>query len=117
MSDEFNERVRTLASEEIDGRMWGYYYLSWAEEDNWLGGAYVLAYGPVTARLRCSAMGINPGGECMIIRVPDAWPLPPTEYRNRLLNREELLTIDPNAKTIEELKKPIHPKLKDRYPD
>jgi hypothetical protein len=103
--DDFNERVRQLASDEIGGKQWGWFYLSWADEKGWLGAAYIRAYGPVTARLRCSAMEINPGGQCIILRIPADMTLPPVEYRNRLLNKEEILTFDPDAKSLGEWKK------------
>jgi hypothetical protein len=107
---DFDERVRTLASAEIEGKDWVCYYLSWATEDEWLGGAYVLAYGPVTARLRAQAMGIAPcGGECLICRLPDGHPVPSDEYRNRLLTRSDLLEIDPEAKSLRELRKETPP--------
>ena len=103
MEKEFDERVRELASKEIDGKEWNCYYLSWATEDAWLGGAYVLAYGPITARLRCASFGIIPGGgQCLIARHPDNEPIPSEKYRNRLLTREEILEVDPDSKTLGE---------------
>ena len=105
MADEFDKRLVALASEEISRDVWGGFYLSWADEEHWLGGAYVLAYGPITARLRCQTMGINPGGQCLIIKLPDTTPMPLEKYRNRLLTREEILTIDPDSHSITEFEK------------
>lgn len=105
MEEGLDQRIRELADAEIEAKGWACYYLSWADEDKWLGGAYVYAYGPITARLRCAGMRITPGGQCMIIKLPADYPPPAPEYRNRLLNREELLEIDPDSKSLAEFKK------------
>jgi len=105
MANEIEYRIRALAMEEVGANDWGWFYLSWADEKEWKGAAYVMGYGPVTARLRCNAFGINPGGQCLVSKLPDDVPPPPEGYSNRLLNLEELRTIDPNVKTLGELRK------------
>lgn len=105
MEEGLDARIRELANAEIEAKVWACFYLSWAEEKRWLGGAYVYAYGPITARLRCAGMRISPGGQCAIWRLPSDYPVPPDRYRNRLLNKEELLEIDPDSKSIAEFEK------------
>jgi len=103
---ELSEQISKMAGEEIDRKQWSFYYLSWAKDGTWLGGAFAPGYGPITARLRCSAMGIRPeGGECLVVSIPTGQPVPPEEYRDRLLTKEEVLKLYPDSKTIGEFEK------------
>ena len=76
----------------------GVYYLSFADETGFLGGAFVHGHGPITAVERANDLGINPGGEVAI------WgPVPPPvdEAMDRLLTKEEVETTPPKDITIE----------------
>lgn len=65
----------------------GIYYLSFADEERFLGGVFTEAYGIVTAIENTHELGINPGGEVMCI---GPGPAPRPEYLNRLLTKGEL---------------------------
>jgi len=73
-----------------------WFYLSYASEEGFLGGAYVLGYGPVSATAAARQKGISPGGEVMIFPVPKAFEheLPPPAFRERLLSRSEIEALD-----------------------
>jgi hypothetical protein len=101
---ESKEKVMENASGEIAANKWSCWYLSWADAKGWLGGAFITGYGPITARLRARAFGINPGGECLLIELPIE-AAPAMEWRNRLLNREEMLIVDPESTSIGEMEK------------
>lgn len=73
--------------------MSGWYYLSFAGDDGFLGGAYVQGESSKDAYFNATTSGVNPGGEVQILG-----PLPPEEMdenvpeekRGRLLSREEV---------------------------
>jgi hypothetical protein len=83
--------LEALLEEEAGGekRPW---YLSFATDDEFLGGCVVEAYGIATAIVRTHVLGINPGGEVMGVPVPeeDRDRLP----HDRLLTREEIEEAD-----------------------
>jgi hypothetical protein len=64
------------------------FYISFAGEGGFRGACVVEAYGPVTATRVASALGINPGGQALVLEVPAGREnlLP----RDRLLSREDL---------------------------
>jgi len=70
-----------------------WFYLSFADADHFLGGAYVRGGSLVEAVTRSHVLGINPGGEVMSIG-----PIPEpalaehveVEDRERLLSKSEL---------------------------
>lgn len=70
-----------------------WYYLSFSEEDGWIGGLYACAIDRRHALHRSFELEIDPGDSVMIIG-----PLPedemdenvPLEYRGRLLSKDEL---------------------------
>ena len=64
----------------------GWWYLSFADENGFLGGAVVRGRGPVTAMLTARSFGIDPLGQVMAI---PADPPPAPQYRNRLMNLDE----------------------------
>ena len=90
--------LEKIADELLHPENIGIYYLSFAEEDGFLGGAFVYASGPVSAVERTHELGINPGGEVAI------WgPVPPPvdEALDRLLTKEEIETTRPKDISIE----------------
>lgn len=70
-----------------------WYYLSFADEKDFLGAAYVQAFGEVHAVTQAHALGCNPGGEVAIVGPLPAEAMdenvPPCD-RERLLSREEV---------------------------
>jgi len=92
-----------LAQDEVLNNPLRLWYLSYASETDFLGGCYLLAFGPVSAVMRVQVEGFNPGGEVMMVQVPkDKYPL--HKYWNRLLTREEIQAANPNdeCKSIRE---------------
>jgi hypothetical protein len=101
-------RIRKLVKEEQDQpeRMW---YLSFADERGFLGGIIIKAHGFTEAMIKSHAMKINPGGEVQGCVIPEEH-IPPKEYHNRLLTKEQfesfwgkmrknpgVLTVDPGT--------------------
>ncbi len=80
-----------------------WWYLSFADEGQFLGACLVQAPDALAAPARAHVLGINPGGQCMILEVTeiDKSPFTP-EHRNRLLSKEELVNKF-GGKTIGEL--------------
>ena len=99
--EQFIARLEELLREESD-KPKQHWYLSFADDDRFLGGAIVYASGFVTARAYFSAWGINPGGECRGTPVPPD-QVPPMAFQNRLLTREELTSIWGEMKKLSEL--------------
>lgn len=65
-----------------------WWYISFCGE-HFLGAVIVFAPGIGTVCLRCSELGINPGGEALGMEIPDGG-LPSVEWRERLLSKEEV---------------------------
>ena len=80
-------RIATAKIRETsDPKNEGWYYLSFADEEGFLGGLFIYAHGVATAVDKAWGMGINPGGEVA------CWgPLaePRDEYKDRLLSKAE----------------------------
>jgi hypothetical protein len=98
---QFEELLAARLAEEANqpAQVW---YLSFASEEDFLGGAIVYARGPVTARTALTARRINPGGQCMIIPIPPEY-VPAESYFNRLLTLDELKTFWPDMTKLGEL--------------
>lgn len=85
-----------MADEQADPHE-GIYYLSFAAETGFLGGAFVRAIGPISAIAKTHDLGFNPGGEVMVIGPTEIeGSLVPAHLMDRLLSREEVET-DPHA--------------------
>lgn len=86
-------RAAQLAINELSNSLnEGVYYLSFASEAGFLGGAFVHAHGIITAVDRANDLGINPGGEVL------CWgPIPPPEFdlMDRLLSKQEIDNAKP----------------------
>lgn len=71
------------------------WYLSFATKDEFLGAAVVQADDIVGAHLAVTLLGINPGGEVLLVAVPDGKAdALPDEFRNVLLSRSDVETMD-----------------------
>ena len=81
------ERMRELLAEEASNPL-GWWYLSYADENGFRGGAIIKAQGFVTAAWMSNRLGISPGGEVTGHPIPDD-ELPPEPYRSRLLTLAE----------------------------
>lgn len=90
---EFRNRTDELLTQEMDAGEFAWYYLSFATEDDFLGGLYIQAFGLMSAVTTATVMGLNPGGEVATWGpIPD-WQMKlhvPEEKRMRLLTKEEV---------------------------
>jgi hypothetical protein len=83
------ERVAALLlAEEAEPEGW--WYLSFATSEGFLGGVFVKARGPATANRRTHRLGVNPGGEVMMCKLDPAAPEPAPDMVDRLLSRREI---------------------------
>lgn len=87
-----------VAQEQSQPLQW--FYLSFADEE-FRGAAIMQAHGFMSAVARLTMLGQNPGGECVGAPLPDT-ELPAENFRNRLLTKEEVKTIWPDAKSLRE---------------
>jgi hypothetical protein len=78
-----------------------WFYLSFAGDDGWRGGAFVDGDTILEAVTMAGLLGINPGGEALVIEVPDGLmdAKVPERDRRRLLTREEVEQLE---ETIDE---------------
>lgn len=65
----------------------GIYYLSFADDEGFLGGVFTEAHGIITAIERVNELGINPGGEVMCF---GPGPMPNPGCLDRLLSKDEI---------------------------
>lgn len=103
---EFERAVaRELAKESDSPEQW--MYLSFAGK-TFNGAVFLRAKGMAHAMQALADLGIkNPGGEVIGVAIPEEEEnnLPPTtpeSYRNRLLNKADILEIWPESKSIRE---------------
>ncbi len=90
-------RMQLAADELSNPANAGTYYLSFADEEGFLGGVFVEAHGIITAVEKATEMGLNPGGEVA------CWgPVPPPidSSMNRLLSKEEVEASPPKDSAI-----------------
>jgi hypothetical protein len=101
--DETLGRALERVQEELLHNPLQLWYLSYADETNFRGGVYLLAFGPVSAAMRSRAEGLSPGGQVMMVQVPEE-NYPEHKYWNRLLTKEDVQAANPNdeCKTIAE---------------
>jgi hypothetical protein len=69
------------------------------DEDYFQGVVIIQGKNVVEACLNASLLGINPGGEVKALKIPKDEPLPPEEFRMRLLNKQEATEL---ARAIDE---------------
>jgi hypothetical protein len=87
--DEKRERARQLMEEERRTAPLGWWYLSYAGEQDFNGGVLVMAHGFAGAAFESARRGLSPGGQVRGLPVPNDH-MPPAKYRNRLLTLVEL---------------------------
>jgi hypothetical protein len=87
--EQFEQRLHELLLAEINDPM-SWWYLSYAGEEGFRGGAIIQAKGFTGAcYIAGSILKISPGGEVMGLKIPPD-KLPDTPYRHRLLTKAEL---------------------------
>jgi hypothetical protein len=91
---QFAERALQLLAQEY-GEPERWFYLSFASEGGFLGGAIIKAHGITDAVMKTLKLKINPGGEVMALPIIDESKLPDETFRNRLLNRNEVDNLVP----------------------
>lgn len=71
-----------------------WFYSSYADEQ-FLGATVIESENYMTVTLKAHHLKINPGGEVLTTEIPDEmiYKFPP-EYRNRLLSKADLLSLD-----------------------
>lgn len=67
-----------------------WFYISFSGEHDFNGGCVVQAPDAIAAVARTHALGINPGGEALIVEIGDA-EIFEDQDRNRLLSKRELI--------------------------
>jgi hypothetical protein len=83
----FKEQQAEIARGELD-----WYYLSYANDERFLGGVMIHAFGPADAVAQSGARSLIPIPRCsvMVMRKPSDEPAPPPEMVNRLLSEAEI---------------------------
>lgn len=82
--------------------MW--HYLSFASEAGFLGGCIVRGDDVVEAVKEAHRLGCNPGGEVLGAPIPDE-QMVPEQYRDRLLQKDEIDKVWDDCDTIGNFKK------------
>lgn len=98
---EFQQRINKLLAEDAKNPL-RWWFLSYAGEDGFHGGVIIQAHGRTEAAYLCRHRGLSPGGQVLILEVPEE-ELPGEESRNRLLTRPELEAIWGKGLTLEEI--------------
>lgn len=97
---QFKERLAEVTREELE-KPEKWHYLSFA--DGYFKGAVVIkGHGVTDCVSKAHRLGINPGGQVMCVAFPDSMELPDEKYRNRLLTREDVKAIWPDAASLGE---------------
>ena len=85
-------RVETLLRQEFS-QPESWWYFSFADDKGFLGGLFIKTHGVITGTIKARQQKMNPGGEVRAMPCPDESKLPPEEFRNRLLTKEEMLFL------------------------
>jgi hypothetical protein len=78
------------AAEERQTEPEAWWYLSFATEDEFVGGIIARGCGPVTARMRVAELGLAPRGEMLAMPVERDGVAFDASYVDRLLSADEL---------------------------
>lgn len=70
-----------------------WWYMSFADENGWLGGCHVQGQTFDAAVKRAWNLGINPGEEIKGLQCPNDYPLPEWA-KNKLLNRADMARLN-----------------------
>lgn len=84
---------------QLDLRDHGWFYLSFANDDSFLGGVIVQADEMMLAHTQVGLLGINPGGSVIGHPIPKDHHVP-EHLRNRLLTKAEVLEVFPDARRL-----------------
>ncbi len=91
--DEARRKLRSLVEEELATGTREWWYLSFAGPKGFLGACIVKAFGPMDAVGTAHKLGINPGGEVLMMKVEaQDWVRP--EMTDRLLSVADMETLD-----------------------
>lgn len=82
-------RVAKIQAEEAQKPV-KWWYLSFAGEEGFRGGLFLKGRGFADCIRESHNLGLNPGGEVMIMEVPKRNGLPAANYRYKLLDKKEL---------------------------
>ena len=98
---QFAKRTQELLrAERSEPYQW--HYCSFAGEEGFRGAVVLQAHGIIECAIRARSLGANPGGELLAVPIEDESILPPEQFRNRLLSKEEVQSIWSDAKSIRE---------------
>ena len=101
------ERVSAaLKEEQSQPERWIYLSFATRDGETFRGGLIVYVHGITHGALKAEELGINPGGQIMARDVPPE-RLPPESFRNRLLSKEDIKEIWPDAIQVRETRKPM----------
>lgn len=103
LSDEMAYKMALVLREEQATEPLRWVYLSFADDarGGFQGAVVIEAHGVIDAVTLCNVRGINPGGEVLCIDI-DPEDLPLSEFRNRLLSREDMEKAFGDCKTLGE---------------
>ena len=86
-----------------------WHYVSFADDTKggFQGVVVIKGHGITDCVSKCTRLGINPGGQVMCVPFADIGMMDsiPEGDRNRLLNREDVLRLWPDSKTLAEWEK------------
>ena len=97
----WRERVAEVTLEEMgEPEVW--HYVSFADEV-FHGVVIIKAHGVGDAVSKCHRLNINPGGQVRAVPMPEEIIAQvPESHRNRLLSKEDVQSIWPDAKSLRE---------------
>lgn len=97
-ADKLVGRAKELidAEKKTSGGKTSVYYLSFADVE-FLGAVWTRAIGPMSAIRRTHELGINPGGQVMVVKLAPGEDLPPSRFFDKLLSRAQLEEAMPGA--------------------
>ena len=97
---QFRDRVTEVTRQELDTPE-AWHYVSFADK-SFKGAVIIKAHGINDALMKINLLQINPGGEVLCIQFPEDMVLPEPSFRNRLLSKEDVLELWPEAKSQRE---------------
>ena len=96
-------RVAEVTREELS-KPEAWHYVSFAADGVFRGAVVIKAHGITDAASKCWTLNINPGGQVLCVPMPDSTIAQvPEADRNRLLTKEDVQRIWPDAMSLGEL--------------
>jgi hypothetical protein len=115
-TEKWKKRVAQVMLEEL-GEPEKWHYVSFADT-SFREVVIIKAHGVTDAITKCHTLGINPGGQVMCVPMPDEVINQVSEsHRNRLLSKEDVQSIWPDAKTIREHEEEVASAMTINNPD